>query len=129
MKTNVLVALKNILENSNNELINVYKGITYNRANNMGDALGITNLRVRGMWSIKHPMKVFTSLVNEYNDNTNLQIYCLILKEKYDLLPKEDKECLKKYIDNNTLIMNMVRIKNPNNPVKFLDAVFFKASL
>lgn len=93
------------------------------------DALGITNLRVRGMWSIKHPMKVFTSLVDEYDDNTNLQIYCLILKEKYDLLPKEDKECLKKYIDNNTLIMNMVRIKNPNNPVKFLDAVFFKASL
>ena len=58
-----------------------------------------------------------------------MQIYCLILKEKYDLLPKEDKEGLKKYIDSNTLIMNMVKIKNPNNPVKFLDAVFFKASL
>ena len=93
------------------------------------DALGITNLRVRGMWSIKHPMKVFTSLVDGYDNTSNLQIYCLLLKEKYELLPNDDKERLKKYLNNNTLTIEEVKVKNPNNPAKFLEAVFLKATL
>lgn len=111
------------------------QGVEFTQTKELGkvnkiDPLGITNLRIRGMWSIKHPMKVFDYLVEDYNQETNLQIYCLILKSKYDLLPEEDKTNLEYYInEKQTLEKEYVQIKNPNNPAKYIDAVLFKASL
>lgn len=111
------------------------QGVEFTQTKELGkvnkvDPLGITNLRIRGMWSIKHPMKVFDYLVEDYNRETELQIYCLILKSKYDLLPNEDKKNLEDYIKNKkTLTKEDVKIKNPNNPAKYIDAILFKASL
>lgn len=96
---------------------------------NKVDPLGITNLRIRGMWSIKHPMRVFNYLVEDYKQKTEFQVYCLILKNKYDELPSKDKENLEPYINNKILIKENVKIKNPNNPAKYLEAILFKASL
>lgn len=90
------------------------------------DPLGITDLRIRGMWSIKHPMKTFDYLVNDYKKENELTVYCLLLKSKYDKISKSYKDNLKKYIDNGELEMEDVKVKNPNNPAKLLDAVLFK---
>lgn len=111
------------------------QGVEFTQTKELGkvnkvDPLGITNLRIRGMWSIKHPMKVFDYLVEDYTSSTELQVYCLILKSTYDLLPKEDKDNLNEYINvKKSLKVENVKIKNPNNPVKYLDAILFKASL
>lgn len=110
------------------------KGVEFTNTKELGkvlkiDPLGITDLRVRGMWNIKHPQSVFTYLTNDYNKDTDLQIYALMLLDTYNKLPKEDKENLKEYIDKNVLKIEHVKIKNPNNTVNYLDAVFFKASI
>lgn len=93
------------------------------------DPLGVTYLRIRGMWGIDHPMNVFSYLVNDYNELNNYQVYVLVTKEKYDLLPKEDKEKLLEYTIAGRLQKYEVEIKNPNNPAKYIKAVFFKATL
>ena len=111
------------------------QGVEFTQTKELGkvnkvDPLGITNLRIRGMWSIKHPMKVFDYLVEDYSHTTELQVYCLILKNKYDELPDEYKKNLEYYInDKKNLTKENVKIKNPNNPAKYLDAILFKASL
>lgn len=95
---------------------------------NKVDPLQITNLRVRPMWLLQHPMKVFEDIV-EYDQNKNFQVYCLLLKEKYDALPNEDKENLNTYIETGILDLKCVKIKNPNNSEDELDGILFTASL
>lgn len=114
--------------------VNNIQGVEFTESNELGkvkkiDPLGVTDLRVRGMWSIKHPMKVFDYLVTGYSKNTNLQVYCLFLKSKIDKICEDDKHNIKEYINNGKLVMRNVKVKNPNNPAKYLDAILFEASL
>lgn len=123
-------SVKNIIHDGIEDII----GIESKKTKELGkinkiDELGITNLRIRGMWSIQHPMKVFSSIIGEYDENINLQVYCLVLKEKYDILPSKDKESLLKYVNNQSLLIENVKIKNPNNINDSLDAVLLKAQL
>lgn len=92
------------------------------------DPLGVTDLRIRGMWSIEHPHKVFDYLVKDYDKNINFQVYALMLKNKYDLFPDEDKKALIPYIESGMLQSQDVEIKDPNNPAKWLEGKFFKIS-
>lgn len=110
------------------------KGVEFSQTKELGkvhkvDPLGITDLRIRGMWSIKHPTKVFSYVINDYSKTTNFQIYCMVTKEKYEKFPENNKRDLDKYISNNLLTKETIQIKNPNNPVKYMDVVLFKASL
>ena len=73
-------------------------------------------------------MKVFKDIVN-YDKNKGLQVYCLLLKEKYEKLPDEDKENLKAYINTGILDLKCVKIKNPNNSEEELEGILFTASL
>lgn len=116
------------------EGINSIDGVEFAETKELGkvkkiDPLGVTNLRIRGMWSIKHPMKVFDYLVRDYSNNTKLQMYCLILKDKHDRICDNDKYGLEVYIKNGKLIKQDVKIKDPNNPAKFIEAILYKASL
>lgn len=114
--------------------IQTISGVEFAESKELGrvnkiDPLGVTYLRIRGMWGIDHPMNVFSYLVEDYNELNNYQVYVLVTKEKYDLLPKEDKEKLLEYILAGRLQKYEVEIKNPNNPAKYIKAVFFKATL
>lgn len=114
--------------------IQTISGVEFAESKELGrvnkiDPLGVTYLRIRGMWGIDHPMNVFSYLVDDYNELNNYQVYVLVTKEKYDLLPKEDKEKLLEYILAGRLQKYEVEIKNPNNPAKYIKAVFFKATL
>ncbi len=85
------------------------------------DPLGITDLRIRGMWHIDNPNKTF-SYIYQYDESKNFQLITLLTKSKYETLPQEDKAKLDS-LDNDNITIKDVKIKNPNNPVQLLDAV------
>ena len=47
---------------------------------NRVDPLGITNLRIRGMWMIANPLRVF-EYVYKYNSRQNFALIALMKKE------------------------------------------------
>ena len=84
------------------------------------DPLGITDLRIRGMWHIENPNKTFSYIYN-YDDTKEFQVMALLQKEKYDSLPELDRNNIET-IENKNIIVKNVKIKNPNNPVQLIDA-------
>jgi hypothetical protein len=87
---------------------------------NRVDPLGITYLRVRGMWGIEHPANVFRSLFPENFDNNNFSLISLMKQTKYELFPKEDRINLE---SDDKIIIKKVKVKNPNNPVELIDSI------
>lgn len=90
---------------------------------NKVDPLGITYLRIRGMWHIENPSKVFEYIVKKNKSPTDFSFYALLLKDKYDNFPEQDKLNLEslhsKFIN---FSITDEEIKSPNNPAKLLDA-------
>lgn len=86
---------------------------------NRVDPLGITYLRIRGMWHIENPNKVF-DYVAETNP-ADFTVNALILKSKYDSFPVEDRQTIESIKIDNFSIKD-VSIKSPDNPAKLLDA-------
>jgi len=84
------------------------------------DPLGITDLRIRGMWHIENPNKTF-DYIYKYDEGQEFQLICLMKKEKYDNLPLEDRESLEHLGIDGVEVLN-VKIKSPDNPVKLVDA-------
>jgi NgoPII restriction endonuclease len=87
---------------------------------NSVDPLGITYLRIRGMWWVEHPNKIFDYL--PLLKGSTFTVNALMLKEKYISFPAEDREILQKTGDDSVQILE-VEIKSPNNPVNLLEAV------
>jgi hypothetical protein len=84
------------------------------------DPLGITDLRIRGMWHIENPNKTF-NYIYDFDDTKDFQLICLMKREKYESLPNEDKEAIEN-IENDNIEVQDVKIKNPNNPSQLIDA-------
>ena len=84
------------------------------------DPLGITDLRIRGMWHIANPNKIF-DYIYEYDESKRFQIICLMKSEKYNSLPLEDRDILES-LDIDGIKVLDIRIKSPNNPVKLMEA-------
>lgn len=85
--------------------------------------LGITNLRIRGMWQIENPRKVFNYL-NEPKDK-DFELVCIVPIEKYNNFPKESRTKLEGIKEKGFSIENK-QIKDPNNPAKLLDCKLIK---
>lgn len=122
--------IQNTIKNGITEI----DGVEFTESKELGkvkkiDPLEITDLRIRGMWNICHPMKVFDYLVDDYIKETDFQVYCLMLKDKFDKICEDDKTNLIEYIERGKLTKQDIKVKNPNNPAKYLDAVLYKASL
>jgi len=83
------------------------------------DPLGITDLRIRGMWHIDNPSRIFSYLYR-YDDMASFQLVCLMKTEKYMTLPDEDRQTIENFENENVRIGN-VKIKNPNNPVQLMN--------
>ena len=69
--------------------------IEFGETNELGrvnkvDPLGITDLRIRGMWAIKHPGRVFDYLPETIID-ADFKVNALMLTSKYDSFPKADR--------------------------------------
>ena len=86
---------------------------------NQVDPLGITSLRVRGMWHIQNPISVYDYLYN-YNNNAEFQLICLIDNNKYYSFPDEDWVLIEDIQDERFNISN-IRIRVPDNPAQSVD--------
>ncbi|MFI3322816.1 MAG: NgoPII family restriction endonuclease [Rikenellaceae bacterium] len=88
---------------------------------NRVDPLGITYLRVRGMWGIDNPFKVFNYVYNrDYSKEFNFM--AIINKEKLEEFDNINKlYILKEQYEN--LKLKEISIKNPNNPAKLIPAL------
>lgn len=80
------------------------------------DPLGITDLRVRGMWHIESPMKVFKDIF-VINNSAAFSLNAILLEEKYNAFPAVDRLFLEQIG-----VVRDIEIKSPNNPAKLLKA-------
>ncbi len=84
------------------------------------DPLGITFLRVRGMWLIDTPQKVFQYVLPAQYKKSVFNLYALIPADNFAEFPKEDVTALR---GNKSITFYDVEVKSPNNPAKYMKAV------
>ena len=91
---------------------------------NRVDPLGITNLRIRGMWQIQNPRRVFNYL---HTTGDNFELVAVVPTNKYNSFPTDSKNRIENLGNPNLSIAN-VQVKDPNNPAKLIDAklIIFK---
>ncbi len=111
--------IKNIISSG----INSIEDVEFTETKELGkvkrvDPLGITDLRIRGMWHIDNPNRTF-GYIYRYDETKEFQLIALMKKEKYDTLPSEDKEVIKNHKD---IEVKDIKIKSPNNPVTLIEA-------
>lgn len=82
------------------------------------DPLGVTDLRVRGMWSIQHPSKVF-GYVTQKPDRPYIK--AIMLKSKFESFDEYSKDKI-----SSIAKVQAIKIKDPNNPAKLLHAVLIE---
>jgi hypothetical protein len=122
------VADKEIYEritNTISEGISNIPDVEFSITNELGrvtrvDPLGITALRISGMWQITNPNRVFAYL-NCYDKTAKFQVICLMKTEKFNSFSKKDRNELLGLKKENYAIED-VEIKNPNNPAQLLNA-------
>ncbi len=90
---------------------------------NQVDPLGITNLRIRGMWQIENPRKVFSYL--HVPTGKAFELICVIPTKKYNSFPNESKTKLEG-LNENGFSIEEKQIKDPNNPAKLMDCKLIK---
>ena len=104
--------------------IKAIPNVEFTETNELGkvkkvDPLGITDLRIRGMWHIENPTKIF-NYIYSYDETKSFQLICLMKKEKYESIPLVDRQIIEN-LNNPNVSVSDVRIKNPNNPIQLMD--------
>ena len=121
-------ASKEIYEKIKNKIssgINQLEGVEFSETKELGrvnkvDPLGITYLRIRGMWGIDNPIGVFKYLGLNHSGQ-NLTVNVIMQKTKYLSFPECDRQQLEN-LQNGAFSIKDVKIKFPNNPAVLLDA-------
>lgn len=86
---------------------------------NRVDPLGITNLRIRGMWQIQNPRRVFNYLHTP--TDRKFELVAIVPTAKYNSFPIDSKNRIEN-LGNPNLTINDVKVKDPNNPANLIDA-------
>lgn len=90
---------------------------------NKVDPLGITNLRIRGMWHIDNPLRVFEYVYEKPQRKADFELICIINNDKFNSFPKDDHIAFNELmIEVEGLSIRDIKIKDPNNPVNLKDA-------
>jgi hypothetical protein len=84
---------------------------------NRVDPLGITNLRIRGMWQIQNPRRVFNYL---HTTGDTFELVAVIPTNKYNSFPIDSKNRIEN-LGNPNLCISDVQVKDPNNPANLID--------
>ena len=92
---------------------------------NRVDPLGITYMRVRGMWGIENPWKVF-DYVYQRDFSKNFTFMCVINNDKWNTF---DNTALITNIHKDSFEIKNIRVKNPDNPAKLVDAKLITFSI
>lgn len=115
-------AEQEIYENIKNRIktgVETIQGVEFTPTKELGkikriDPLGITNLRVRGMWYIENPFKVF-DYVYQRDFNHQFNFMAIINDEKWQSFSNIDE--LIDLVDKMpNASLTDIKIKNPNNP-------------
>jgi hypothetical protein len=114
---------KNIYNYFESEGLEINRTIGLGKVNNM-DPLCITNLRIKGVWRIKNPLKIFSDTFS-YDKKQEFTLIALMLKNKFDSFPKKDVDAI---VRDKQIEIEDVKIKNPNNPQSKIDAKLIIAS-
>ena len=115
--------IKNTISSGITEMPDVEFTVTNELAKvNKVDPLGVTDLRIRGMWHIANPHKIF-SYLDAVDDKSSFQMFCLMKIDKFNSFPEADKDYLMTLKTKGYSISNK-KIKNPNNPAQLLDCIF-----
>ena len=101
------------------------KNVEFAATNELGrvnrvDPLGITYLRIRGMWHIQNPLKAF-EYVYKRDESKTFSFMCIINDEKFSLFANSDK-LLNLISQTSGAKISNIYIKNPNNPAKLKSA-------
>lgn len=93
---------------------------------NRVDPLGITNLRIRGMWQIQNPRRVFNYL---HTTGDTFELVAIIPTYKYNSFPTESKNRIEN-LGNPNIEISDVQVKDPNNPANLIDGklIVFKTT-
>lgn len=86
---------------------------------NRVDPLGITNLRIRGMWQIQNPRRVFEYVYSPLEPQT-FELVCLIPSDKYSLLNPDNNHEIDSLF-NKQISISDIQVKDPNNPALLID--------
>jgi hypothetical protein len=90
---------------------------------NKVDPLGITYLRIRGMWAIDNPVDVYDYLGINYDESANLEVIVIMTEKKYDSFPQVDIISIEQVAGKTpSLKIKDVQIKSPNNPASLINA-------
>lgn len=97
------------------------------------DTLKYTNLRVRGMYELEHPAKIFDKYLQGLNLPKNKShVFVVMLKSNYDAIKKDMgnnweplHNDLQQYINKGVLNQVDVQLPDPNDPNNKLDAYIF----
>ena len=110
-----------------NEIPNVELAVTneLGRVNRV-DPLGITNLRIRGMWQIQNPRRVFNYLHTQTNNK--FELVSLIPTVKYNSFPIESINKIEN-LGNENLTIENVNVSDPNNPAKLIEVKLIKFAI
>lgn len=119
-----------IIKQKITEGINEIPNVELAETNELGrvnrvDPLGITNLRIRGMWQIQNPRRVFNYLHS--TSSSIFELVAIIPTSKYDSFPLESNTKLET-LGNPNLTIENVKVKDPNNPANLIEAklIIFK---
>ncbi len=121
-------ASNSIYENLKNRIsvdINGMPGINFSPTNELArvnevDPLGITYLRLRGVWGIANPASVF-EYVASVDRSKSFSLIVIMKIEKYDGFPATDRRCIEELSGDGVSIAD-IEIQDPDNPVRFLNA-------
>ena len=84
---------------------------------NRVDPLGITNLRIRGMWHIDNPLKVYKDFY-QADDTSIFSLACIMREDKFNKQDAKDKENI---INHKNIEIKNIKIKNPDNPANLIN--------
>ncbi len=113
------------IKNTIKESVESIPSIEFSESRELGhinkvDPLGITYMRVRGMWGIENPWKVF-SYVYSRTFEKDFSFMCIINEDKWNSM--ENAFVLYDLVkETETLKIKDIRIKNPNNPANLRNA-------
>lgn len=92
------------------------------------DAQRFTDLRIRGMWLLKNPHKVFEGYAS-IDKYAKFQLFVLMQEEKWKSFPQEDRVLIEKLMKSGVLEMTLEKVANPDNPAQSLNCRLIKFTI
>ena len=109
--------------------VNLISGVEFAETKELGgvkkvDPLGITNMRIRGMWHIHNPRKVFDYLHSRDKEN-KFELVSIIPSDKYDTFPESSRKKVEDLSVNGFTITES-KVNDPNNPANLISCRIIK---